>query len=195
VDESLIAVDSTARPLAVRAQVRAADHFTRYVRAGSGQPVLVLDVTSGKGELLEAPSADRRELSIWPELLGRLAAHSRVIVPELPAAGPEFAAWLRSFIDGVGLAPLTLVAADPLCVAALEFVLSDPERVRRLVLIPDGHGDEAGLLGAVQSEHAGVDVAVLVVRRNDSTGAAIACVEQFIRSDARSAASAPDRAP
>src|SRR5690348_3034163 len=83
-----------------RAAVDAGTTCTRYVRAGAGAPVLVLDPDLAPGG---APGA----------LVLALATRFRVVTPEIaelglagdPAfdAGLAFSAWLRQFLDGLGL--------------------------------------------------------------------------------------------
>src|SRR4051812_46201644 len=107
------------------AQVRAADHSTRYQRfgAGAGTPVVIL-----------LPAAS--EANVWPELFDSLAEQRRVYLPDLPDESGAFAARMCAFLDGVGLAPVTVIAPGSFCVPALEFALLEPERVARLVLVP-----------------------------------------------------------
>lgn len=88
----------------------------RYRRAGCGLAVLVLG-------------------PLWPELLEALAARYRVIVPDLPARGADVVPWLADFLEGLGLANVTVVAADPSCEAALDLALVAVDQVARLVVV------------------------------------------------------------
>ena len=169
-DTALTAVADTARLSDSFAQVRSADYTTRYIRVGAGQPVVIVDATMDSG-------------SLWPELIGRLAEGRRVIVPEVQGGHDRFVAWLRSFLDGMGLPPVTLIATGELCLAALEFTLLEPERVRRLVLVPAGRTEETGLT-SVMTPSVGVStVAMLVVRRDTPPADAIPLIEQFLQSE------------
>jgi hypothetical protein len=152
------------------AQVRTADHITRYTRVGTGRPVLVLD---------ERSAAE----TLWPGLIDRLALERRVLVPEVPADEPRFTAWLRGFIDGMGLPQLTLVAVSDLCVPSIEFTLLEPERIERLVLVPSGRVEETGLSGAISSTLGSADVEMLVVRRDFPSAEAILVIERFLRGE------------
>ena len=170
-DETLTDAPDAARPFEGCAQVRTADHTTRYVRLGAGQPVVVVDATSNASGL-------------WPGLADRLAEGRRVIIPEVPGGNDSrFAPWLRGFIDGMGIPPMVLLAMGSLCVPSLEFALLEPERVSRLVLIPSGSADETGLAGAVTSTSSAATVLVLVVRRDLAAQQAISLIERFLRGE------------
>jgi hypothetical protein len=148
--------------------VRVAEHVTRYVRRGVGRPVVVLRT----GE------EDNSEL--WPELVDTLAARCRVILPEAPGANAGFVSWMRGFLEGVGLLPVTLIAAGPFCVPALEFALLDQERLVGLVLVPHGRAEETGLSGALGTAAQTRALPVLVVRRECPAAAALALVERLL---------------
>ena len=167
---ALTAVADTARPDAF-AQVRSADYTTRYIRVGAGQPVVIVDATM-----------DAR--SLWPELIGRLAEGGRVILPEVQGGHDRFAGWLRSFLDGMGLPPVTLVGTGELCLAALEFALLEPERVRRLVLVPAGSAEETGLASILTPSIGVSSVSMLVVRRDCPPADAVPLIERFLRDEA-----------
>jgi hypothetical protein len=137
------------------AEVRAADRVTRYVRRGSGAPAVVL----------QAPHGAHPPAALWPGLADALAAGCRVILPEAPPPDAGFATWIRSFLDGLGLPPATLVAAEPYCLPSLELALLDPERLAGLVLVPRGGGAETGLTGALAT--AAPDAVPLLVVRGD----------------------------
>jgi hypothetical protein len=122
-----------ARPLTC-SSVLAGDTWTEYFRAGSGAPVVLLSREEG---VLEGP------------LFESLAAGFRLIVPVIPeavlpsttgericgAASSEFCAWLRGFLDGLGLVGASVVAAPSLALAALRCALHDAERIGRLVMV------------------------------------------------------------
>ena len=150
-----------------RAQVRVADRVTRYVRRGSGHPVLLL-----REEIDASP--------LWPALLDALAAHYRVIVPEAPDGDAGWMSWIRGFIDGVGCLPVTLIAAGQFCLPALELALLDTGRLARLVLVPCGGAEETGLTGAIAIQPRARALPMLVVRRESPVSEALALVEGFI---------------
>jgi pimeloyl-ACP methyl ester carboxylesterase len=147
--------------------VRTADHVTRYARIGSGRPVLILD---------ELPFAT----TFWPGLVDRLAEERRVILPEVPSTEPRFAAWLRGFIDGMGLPPMTVVATGDLCLPSIEFALLEPERLVNLVLVPAGAAEETGLSGVLTSTLSPAGVKMLVIRRDFTSENAISMIDQFL---------------
>jgi hypothetical protein len=147
------------------AEVRAHDQVMRYRRAGAGRPVVVL-----RG----APDA------LWPELESDLAARFRVLTPELSDDGGDTTARARDFLEGVGLDRVTLLAAEPFCVAALELVLLDACQVERLVLVPAGAPGETGLDGTLSTALAGVGVPLLVVRRGLAPAEALPLLRGFL---------------
>lgn len=124
--------------LLARAAVDAGAVTTYYARLGSGEPILVLGI-EGAGD------------SLGYVLLAPLASHFRVIAPEplvecgkvrlaLPGSlgAPAFSTWLRDFLDGLGVEQVGIVAEGKLAIPSLCFALSEPGRVRRLVLLyPD----------------------------------------------------------
>lgn len=170
VDYTTPAVGNAASPFHGCAQVRTADHITRYTRVGSGRPVVVLDPIPGAATL-------------WPELLDGLAQHHRVVVPEVPEVETRFTTWLRGFVDGMGLPRMTLVATGDLCMPAMEFALLDPDRVERLVLVPEGRVEETGLAGILSPTMSSSDVSILVVRREHPSEEARRVIERFLRGD------------
>jgi hypothetical protein len=111
-----------------RAIVDAGAVATSYLRAGAGAPVVLLT------------SAHSDDVAGGPLLAG-LAAHYRVIAPDLAAGGPTpagcptcFAAWLRGVLDGIGAGCVSIVAEEAYALRVLSFVFSDPARVDRVAL-------------------------------------------------------------
>ncbi len=153
------------------AQVAMRDQVTRYHRRGAGRPVLLL----GGAEY-------------WPALDDALAARCRTLSPDLPdapALGPtELAAWLREFLDSLGVEGAAVVAAEAHGAAAVAFADADPERVERLLLLyeppeapaPAAHGPSP----AVATTTAGPMPVCVVVGRE---GAALEAAVTFL--DAR----------
>lgn len=111
----------SSRHEAVRAEVRAGDRVTRYLRAGAGRVVLLLR---------PAPVA-----AAWASAAAELAARCRVIVPDIPEA-PDLTAWLGDFLDGLGLDRVTVLADPALGEAAREFAALEPDRVALLAEVP-----------------------------------------------------------
>ena len=87
----------TARPTETWAEVRAHEQVIRYRRSGIGQSIVLLRPS-------ECPEG------LWPELPDALAGRFRLIVPDLPPAGVDIAAWLSDFLEGLGIAGVTVIA-------------------------------------------------------------------------------------
>lgn len=118
--------------VALLAEVRADGVTTRYRRAGSGSPVLVLcDANDTRFEALV-------------ELLG---ASRRVIAP-LDSTDDDDGARtlverLASFLDGLGLGPLPVVGVGSSAGPAAALARLHPDRVDRLVLLGEPGADPA----------------------------------------------------
>jgi hypothetical protein len=149
------------------AQVYAREHVTRYLRRGTGRPIVAL-------------SDDTASDAPWPVLAAALSARYRVLLPEIPAgaAGAGFAAWLDGFLDGVGAEPVSLVAFGGRCAEVLAFADEDAGRLARVVLVP-GDADAAALAGAVPPP-----VPVMVVPPVAPTAMAFGAVQRFLEGGA-----------
>lgn len=153
------------------AQVYVRDQLTRYHRRGAGRPVLLLVVDPPADPGRDDVAVPAARAVAWPALADALAARFRTIEPEPPAPGAStFAAWLRDFLDGLGVDAAALVAAGRLGEAVLAFADSDAERVARVLLL-----DEAG--AACGSGAAAVPVLVVVGRDAAALDAAVAFLE------------------
>ena len=149
------------------AEVRSHEQVMRYRRSGAGPSVL----------LLRSPGATR---TLWPELGDALAARFRVIAPDVPPAGIGTARWLADFLEGLGLASVAVVAADVFCIPALELALLGGDQVSRLVLVPSGDADNAGLDGTLATPVRDESIALLVVRAGLPAGEALPLVVDFL---------------
>jgi hypothetical protein len=109
-----------------RAVVRVGDTVVEYSRTGSGRPVVVLGLPSRS--------------SLRPAL----AQHFRLVAPESGPSG-DFATWLRCFLDGLGLSEVDLIGYEKLARPALDFALMEPDRIKRLVLLPSAEEFERSL--------------------------------------------------
>jgi len=154
-------------PPASLAEVRAHDQVMRYHRAGVGRPLILLRT---------AASAD----ALWPDLEATLVARFRVFTPELPPDCEDVAAWVKDFLEGVGLDRVVVVATDPCCLSALELALLGAHQIERLVLVPGGLAGETGLDGTLATTYQGVPVPLLVVRRGLSAAEAVPLLQQFL---------------
>lgn len=117
------------------AEVRVGDHVTRYVRRGSGSPVVVIGAKPARSE-------------VWAPLVESLGANHRLIIPQLPEAEQDIAAWLREFIEGIGLSSVALIAGDAARVPAIAVASADDFTIQKLVLVADGesHRDNGSSL-------------------------------------------------
>ena len=161
--------EPSARPDAW-AEVRAHDRVTRYRRAGTGRPVLVLHAPDDPNPL-------------WPELLETLGNGYRVIVPEPPSAGADLTAWLTGFLEGLGTTSVRIVAAQPFCMAALELALLDAVGTTRIVLVANGPAAPDAPRGFVRSAMGRTSVPVLMVRRGQSASEGVALIADFLRQE------------
>jgi hypothetical protein len=155
-----------APPADAWAEVRARENVTRYRRSGAGQAVLLLDRTGNA--------------SLWPELLHILGENFRVIAPEIPSGYSNHATWIPEFLEGLGAASVTVVAASDFVVPALDLALRDVHQVTRLVLVPDGESDEPATAGAVTTSAGPAGVPLLVVRRGLPADEAVPLISKFL---------------
>ena len=108
---------------------------TRYTRAGSGDPVVILAEASGLRPVLMAP----------------LSRQFRVMAPELcepaqtSAEDEELSIVDRvtGFVDCLGLSEVSLVADERFGAAAIALALAEPERVRSVAVLLMGSRDAA----------------------------------------------------
>jgi hypothetical protein len=148
------------------AEVRASDRVMRYRRCGAGPTLLLLGAESG-------PSP------ISTELIAALSARFRVIVPDVPAESTA-AAWITEFLEGLGTCEVAILAANHLCMPAIELALRGIEQVRRLVLIPDGEPDDSTSEGAITAAVGAPPIPVLIVRPGLSAAEALPLVTSFL---------------
>ena len=105
------------------AEVRVGDHVIRYVRRGSGPPVVVV-----RGDGDDTPGYRR--------LIEDLAGSHRIVVTQPPPTGADVGSWLRGFIEGIGLTSIVLVAGRASAEAATELAAADNFTVQKLILLP-----------------------------------------------------------
>jgi len=104
----------------------------RYVRRGSGPPVVLVHGIASS-------------IYTWAEVLPALAHSHDVIALDLPGFGgsdipadfsaERYPALLRSFLDALGLARVTLVGHSLGGAVASAFAAAEPSRLERLVLV------------------------------------------------------------
>jgi len=82
----------------------------------------------------------------------------------------HIAAWLRAFIEGLGLSDVVLIAGDGTSSAALELASTDDFLIRKLILM----GDAGDSVRTASSER------MLFVQRGDSAADQLRQIEDFI---------------
>lgn len=147
---------------------------TCYRRAGRGHPVVVL--------------GDARWDAADP-ILAALARHFLVVVPafDLPRqreSRPRFAARLSSFLDGLGLASVALVADERFGAAALGAAMAEPDRIEQVAIVLDGTPLE-GLRQPVGETLAGAGTRIWVGWSNGDVELAASEVVGALRQGAR----------
>lgn len=106
------------------AEVRVGDHVTRYIRRGTGPSVVLV-------------GPDTSANPTWAPLVEHLAPNHRIVVPQLPPADVDVVAWLRGFMEGLGLTGAVVIAGNGSSSAALDLAASDDYLVRKVVVMPD----------------------------------------------------------
>ena len=152
------------------AEVRTQGQLVRYRRSGAGPAVVLLRPQS-------SPDA------LWPEVTDALARCRRVIEPEAPAANRNGAGWITDFLEGLGLADVALIAADPFCIPALELALLGAEQISRVVLVPGGDVEETGLVGSLAASGRDAPIGLLILRRALPAADALPLVAGFLDGD------------
>jgi len=122
----------------VRAVVRAGSSDTTYIRAGSGESVVMMVAD------LEAPLSHA--------LLDALGARFRVFAPVTRPLTSDFNVWLATFLDGLGITSTNLIAHSGLAVDTIAFALLEAGRIDRVVLIADHGLDGASELGGALAD-------------------------------------------
>ena len=142
------------------AEVRVGDHVTRYVRRGTGPSVVLV-------------GADVDTNPVWRPLVERLESGHRIVVPQPPPVSADVTAWLRGFIEGLGLTSVVLIAGNGSSAAALELATTDDFLVRKLVLMPNT-GEPVGNSTPERT---------LWVKPDDSPTRSLQLIEEFIAAD------------
>lgn len=117
----------------------------------------------------------------WPHALGTaLARRFRLITPEAPPEGVDPGEWLGAFLEGLGTPGIGVVAAERFCLPALVLALRDPQRITRLVLLPDGAADWWGVDGVVEPAGRLGKVALLVPSRGVGSAESVSMIHDFL---------------
>jgi pimeloyl-ACP methyl ester carboxylesterase len=105
-------------PDAVRCCVVAGETDTPYTRAGRGEPVVILTA----------------DTDMAARLLTELPRRFQAIAPD-PRVHRDFSAWLRGFLEALGLPSASLIVDSAFAPDAIYFALHDPDRVNRMAFI------------------------------------------------------------
>jgi hypothetical protein len=152
------------------AEVHARDQVIRYRRSGVGRAVLLV---------LRPPHGPE---PLWPELLDALGERFRLIAPEAPEQEADAARWLADFMEGLGTAHISILAAACFCVPVLELALDESEQISRIVLVPAGKGSRTkpARRGTLATETRHLPVPLLVVRRGQRADEILPLVTEFL---------------
>ena len=159
-----------ALPPELRAEVCANDRIMHYRRSGAGLPILLM---------FAAPATT----PLTDELTRVLATKFRLIVPEMPL-GINPTDWIAEFLEGIGLTAVTLIAAGPFCMAAIELALRDDDQVSRLALIPDGEADDSMHDEAVLTTFGPAQIPAIIVRPDLEARDSAAIIMRFVEDGA-----------
>jgi len=146
--------------------VRAGNSVTAYVRTGKGEPVLILR-RPGYAEPL------------WALVLDQVATSYRAILPEKAPEGAEFAPWFRSFLDGLGLGIVRVVADAHYGVRCAESGLLDPELLTVLVVLSDAAEYDAITRSLARESVVRVPAIIVSTDTNDPQEIALLTVRQL----------------
>jgi hypothetical protein len=162
--------DLPQRSGSFQAMVRAGDSLTSYLRTGKGAPVI----------LLRRATHDAR---LWELLLGDVSSAFRVILPEHAPHGAEFGSWFRSFLDGLGLGAVQVVADAHYGLCCIDAELLEPDWIRVLIVVSNAD-EHAQLRVALDARAAsGVSTAVHVLHADNAPEAIAAHTLQLLRRD------------
>jgi hypothetical protein len=164
---------ASALPPDVWAEVCAHDRVMRYRRLGAGMPILLLFHQFGS-----APMAD--------ELVRVLTTKFRLIVPELSSRSNP-TDWIAEFLEGLGTSAVTLIAAGPLCMPAIEIALRDADQIARIVLLPDGDADESSREPALVATFGVSHIPALIVRPGLGVTETVTIIAEFVGGDVNGA--------
>ena len=153
-------METSSRSAPVRAEVLAAGLRAPYLRTGAGRPAIVLLPARGDGD------------GRWPALAEHLAralgGRCRLIVPDAPPAAEGLGAWLAAFADGLGVAGVGLVVAEPLADAARDLAVLEPELVARLVVLRQARGGDGAVPRFARVEREGIPLLELAIPAADA---------------------------
>ena len=160
--------DIPSRTGSFRAVVRVGDTVVEYSRSGAGRPVVLLGLPSGSG------------------LRIGLAERFKLVVPETTPPR-DFSTWLGSFLDGLGLTQVDLVA-DGFALSVVEFALQEPDRVNRIVLLSFRPGEQDAVDAALAKRDGQPAHPICIVSPGRPQAAMVEEVVQFLLGSSASAA-------
>ncbi|HEY4304517.1 MAG TPA: hypothetical protein VGM82_08630 [Gemmatimonadaceae bacterium] len=148
------------------AEVRACDRVMRYRRSGAGSTVLLL-------------GADALSSPLSTDIVAALGMRFRVIVPDAPV-GASMTAWISEFLEGLGTCEVAILAADHLCMPAIELVFRGVDQIKRLVLIPDGEPARDTTERSITSAIGTPPIPVLILRPGLGVAETLPLVTSFL---------------
>lgn len=151
--------DLPQRSGSFQAMVRAGESVTAYLRTGKGEPVVLLR---------RASLAD----GLWGAVLNEVATAFRAILPERAPEGDDFASWFRSFVDGLGLGAVRVVADAHFGLRCAETGLLDPDWLTMLVVV--ANEEERSAVAAVLAGLPDAQVATAILITDGETPVTIA---------------------
>ena len=151
-----------------RAVVRVGDTVVEYSRAGSGRPVVLLGLPSRSG------------------LRIGLSERFKLVVPETTPTR-DLTIWLGSFLDGLGLTQVDVVA-DGFSLPVVEFALQEPDRVNRIVLLSFRPGEREAVSAALAKRDGQPGNPICIVPDGASSAAAVDEVVRFLLAEPGAAA-------
>ncbi len=140
--------DLPQRSGSFQAMVRAGDSMTSYLRSGRGEPVILLRRT----RVDDAADAALHE-SLWGLVLGDVSSAYRAILPDHAPNGADFATWFRSFLDGLGLGAVRVVADASYALRCIESDLLCADWIVMLVVVTTA-ADHASVQAALDARSA-----------------------------------------
>lgn len=124
-----------ARVPVVRASLCVGAVVTEYLRAGTGPAVLILEPWLAAAVREGAVPGEWRSHRLIVPMHATLEA---LAAPANGGASTAFNAWLRGFIDGLGLSELNVVVTPALEGEVRRFAAEHPDEIARIVTVPPG---------------------------------------------------------
>lgn len=148
------------------AEVRVGDRVTRYVRRGSGLPVIIIGLNDESGP-------------VCARLAAALLDGVRLIAPEPTVSPADFVPWLRGFVEGIGATSAAVIVGGIWWAAAAELQCGGAGDFRALIIVPPDTTSEADFRAATEA-HRNTTVPTVWVRPEWTHDEALRRVEEII---------------